>query len=139
MLVPVLVDRQRCDAATTEAVKNMMLMNPPTAFSVRPVTARFSVSVQRRPRVIPGVCLSRVQNAYCAQRSAAWCVSSTCKAQQRRLRIAVGAAMTPRMLRSQTVGSSLFQPLPYAHLPSQGHSYACEATQVTLIHRQHLY
>ncbi len=34
MLVPVLVDRQRCDAATTEAVKNMMLMNPPSALSV---------------------------------------------------------------------------------------------------------
>ena len=34
VLVPVLVDRQRCDAATTEAVKNMMLMNPPSALSV---------------------------------------------------------------------------------------------------------
>ena len=37
VLVPVLVDRQRCDAATTDAVKNMMLMNPPSAFSVRPM------------------------------------------------------------------------------------------------------
>ena len=38
VLVPVLVDRQRCDAASTDAVKNMMLMNPPSAFSV-PLTS----------------------------------------------------------------------------------------------------
>ena len=44
VLVPVLVDRQRCDAATTDAVKNMMLMNPPSAFSVR-LTSHVFVTV----------------------------------------------------------------------------------------------
>lgn len=30
-----LLDRQRVDPATTEAVRDMMLMSPPTAFTVR--------------------------------------------------------------------------------------------------------
>ena len=53
MLVPVLVDRQRCDAATTEAVKNMMLMNPPSALSVRGLLqALMAAIVQLRNQVI---------------------------------------------------------------------------------------
>ena len=53
VLVPMLLDRRRVDPATAQAVKDMMLMSPPTDFTVRSAPHHMSV------RCIWGVCLQK--------------------------------------------------------------------------------